>query len=404
MRVLFLTHRLPFPPNRGDRIRAFHIIRSLVRTADVEVVSLVHDDAEAADVEALQRRFNIRVTGLPVPGLRNRMAAGFALAGTKPLTHVLLDSPQAAEAITAIVRDRPPDVVLAYCSGMARFALEPPLAQFPLVIDLVDLDSAKWSALAKEAVPPMRWIYEREARRLGAFECRAIDRARATLVVNEREADAAWNIAHGGNIQVVRNGVDVEGLSPPADPTDAPRVVFCGVMDYAPNAGGVVWFAREVWPQVRKMCPSATFAVVGADPTATVRKLADPANGIEVTGRVSQIPPHLWNSAVSIAPLRVARGLQNKVLEAVAAGLPAVVTTEVFEGLPNEVRPACRLADSADDFARHTIRLLRMNGIERRAIASRATLHALSWEQQMSPLAGILANAAPPALRVRSAG
>lgn len=403
MRVLFLTHRLPFPPNRGDRIRAFNIIGSLARHADVEVVSLVHDDDERAQVGSLRRHFDIRVTPLPVPYLRTRAAAMLALAGTRrPLTHVLLDSPDAATALRAIVDERPPDVVLAYCSGMAKFALRAPLDRFPLVVDLVDLDSAKWAAMAEESRPPMRWIYERESRHLGAFERSAVLRAHASLVVNEREAAAVRRLEPRANVQVVPNGVELDTFAASGPPAEEPRVVFCGVMNYAPNVHAVSWFVREVWPEVRRICPAATFAIVGADPADAVLRLANPDLGIEVTGRVPETAPYLWRAAVSIAPLRIARGVQNKVLEAVAAGLPAVVTTDVFDGLPNEVRGACRVADTADEFARQTVRLLRLTGAERRAIAGRADCVALSWQRQMTPLTGVLADAMSLTLPARS--
>ena len=394
MRVLFLTHRLPYPPHRGDRIRAFHILRTLAPGMEVDLVSLVHDRTESDDVAQLRSRLGVRVTPVPVPYYSNRMAAALTLGGSRPLTHILLNSPDIIPAITSIVRERPPDVVLAYCSGMAQFALQTPLVDYPLVIDLVDLDSLKWADLAEKSGPPMRWIYKREARLLGAFERTAVRRARASLVVNDREADAVRAAAPDANVVVLPIGVELDALRPRTDPVNASRIVFCGVMNYEPNVRGVLWFAREVWPLVRKLCPPATLTIVGSDPTEPIRRLASASSGIEVTGRVPDVSPYLWNAALSIAPLQVARGVQNKVLEAVAAGLPTVVTSAVFEGLPNEIRIACRLADSPEDFARQTSRLLRMTGHERRAMASRANCAVLSWERQMAPLGRILADAA----------
>ncbi|MGC4081720.1 MAG: TIGR03087 family PEP-CTERM/XrtA system glycosyltransferase [Vicinamibacterales bacterium] len=393
MRVLFLTHRLPYPPNRGDRIRAFQILRSLVPDIEVDLVSLVHDDLEAGEVERLQQRLDVRVTAVRVPSYRNRLNAAFALAGRQPLTHVLLNARDVMPAITRIVEARPPDVVLAYCSSMAQFALQPPLAGIPLVLDLVDLDSAKWNDLAGKSRAPLRSIYSREARWLGTFEQTAIQHARTTLVVNEREADAVRRFANGASVVAVPNGVDLWTLQPSGAPIEEPRVVFCGVMNYPPNVDGVVWFAREVWPLVRKTIPAATFTIVGSDPTEAVRRLASAADGIDVTGRVPDVSRYLWESTLSVAPLHVARGVQNKVLEAVASGLPTVVTPAVFEGLPNEVRLACRLAETAEEFARQTTRMLRMTGTERRAMAARANVGALSWEQQLAPLKTLLTEA-----------
>jgi sugar transferase (PEP-CTERM/EpsH1 system associated) len=391
MRVLFLTHRLPFAPDRGDRIRAYHMLRTLTRIADVELLSLVHSKEEAKQVGPLRATFGIEITPVPVPYVRTRLSAVAALAGTMPLTHALLDSPVVSRALASIVSTRPPDLVLAYCSGMAKFAMQTPLADFPLVVDLVDLDSAKWDALAGESRAPMRWIYRRESRYLSVFERVALRRARATLVVNDREADAVRLLEPRANVQVVRNGVDIGQFTPSDTPVDAPRVVFCGVMDYGPNVDGVLWFAREVWPEVKRACPAATFTIVGSSPTERIRRLADQATGIEVTGRVPEVVPYLRRSAIAVAPLRIARGVQNKVLEAVAAGLPTVVTNDVFQGLPNEVRIACALGDNAREFTRQTIRLLRMPGGERRALANRADCRALDWDHQMQSLTSVLA-------------
>src|SRR5262245_30735801 len=147
MRILYLTHRLPYAPNRGDRIRAYHTLSVLKGKADVDLVSLVHDADEEAHQTALAGLVQ-NVAVAPVQALRNKVVGAFGLAGSRPLTHALLDSTAIRPILTRVVDARPPDVVLAYCSGMARFALEPPLRGLPLVVDLVDVDSQKWSELA----------------------------------------------------------------------------------------------------------------------------------------------------------------------------------------------------------------------------------------------------------------
>lgn len=391
MRVLFLTHRLPYAPNRGDRVRARHIIRALQPHMDVELASLVHDREEADAAIQTGREFGIPVTALPVPYVANRLRGIRALASPRPLTHTLLDSPRAHSALAGIVAARRPDVVLAYCSSMARFALEPPLAGIPFVLDMVDVDSAKWSALGASTRGPLGWVYRREARLLAAFERHVIGKARRTLVVNEREAELLRAMDPDAAVSALPLGIDVAQLAPPSPPTADLHVVFCGVMNYQPNADGVRWFAERVWPSVRRVCPRARFTIVGSTPTAAVRGLARPSSGIEVTGRVSDVRPYLWRAAVAVAPLLVARGVQNKVLEAVAAGLPAVVTSAVFEGLPNEVRGACRVADVPEEFAQHTLRLLRMSGAERRAVAARGDVAALTPERQLADLPRMIA-------------
>jgi glycosyltransferase involved in cell wall biosynthesis len=171
-------------------------------------------------------------------------------------------------------------------------------------------------------------------------------------------------------------------------------VVFCGVMNYAPNDEGITWFVRHVWPLVRARHPHATLAIVGSDPSQTVRRFSAADPSITVTGRVPDVREWLWDSAVGIAPLHVARGVQNKALEAIAAGLPIVITPAVAGGLPSEVAPAARAADTPVRFAEEVGDLLRRSPEQRRAIAAAADLGSLTWSRTLEPLLPILERAA----------
>jgi len=390
MRVLFLTHRLPYAPNRGDRLRAFHIARTLAPSVDLEIVSLTHDLDELAQIGRLEA-MGARVTAVPVPRLRTYAKAMVHLPGDRPLTHLLLDAPRIVDTFARIVRERRPDVVLAYCSGMARFALEAPLSGIPLVIDLVDVDSQKWAALSGSSRWPMRWIYGREARYLAGFERRMADAATATVVVNDRERDALLTLAPAARIAVVPNGIDLPPLAPRGAPAERPCLVFCGVMNYTPNVDGALWFFQNVWPAVRARRPDAELLLVGSDPAPAIRRMHSPEHGIEVTGTVDDVRPYLWRSAVAIAPLLTARGIQNKVLEAVGAGLPAVVSAQVLAGLPTPVRSACRVGASAERFAEEVLALLALSPGERRQVAASADMAELTWESQLRPLHRLLA-------------
>jgi sugar transferase (PEP-CTERM/EpsH1 system associated) len=317
------------------------------------------------------------------------MAAG--LTGGS-LTHALLDSASLKSACRELVATRRPDVVLALCSGMARFALEPPLRDMPLVLDMIDVDSEKWRSLSQTAPAPRRWIYGMEARRLARFEALASTAAQSVLVVNERERTVLRQIAPDATVHALPNGVECDELRPSGPPTDDPVVVFCGVMNYEPNEQGVLWFAREVWPAIRSQVPLARFCIVGSGPTAAIRRLADDPQ-ITVTGSVPDVRPYLWRSAVAVAPLLIARGIQNKVLEAVASGLPCVVTPAVSGGLPDEMRPACIEAVDATAFSVAVVSLLNRTGAERRELAGRANVGVLNWEARLAPLLPILTSA-----------
>ena len=201
-------------------------------------------------------------------------------------------------------------------------------------------------------------------------------------------------IAPGARVEVVPNGVDAARLRPTARPAGEPLVVFCGVMNYAPNEEAALWFAREVWPLVLAKRPDARFEVIGSSPTPVVQALADANQNITVVGAVPEVAPFLWKAAVSVAPLQTARGIQNKVLEAVAAGLPAVVTPIVADGLPGLVLPACRLAGSPQAFADAVLTYLEWTPERRRELALAVDFGPLSWDRTLAPVHTILAQAA----------
>jgi sugar transferase (PEP-CTERM/EpsH1 system associated) len=388
MRVLFLTHRLPYAPNRGDRIRAYYLMQEMARFADVSLFSLLHDEDEVA--QAGNVPFATHVATAFAPRLRNLTRGALGLPTSRPLTHALLDAPDARSVLSTFVAQHPPDVVVAYCSGMARFAMEPPLAGLPFVLDMVDVDSKKWDDLSHQGSHARRWVYRREARTLKAFEVRAAERAEAVTVVTERERDELLALTTRANVYVMGNGVDVEVFAPQGPPATEPVVIFSGVMDYAPNVEAATWFATEVWPIVRSARPDARFVILGARPSKAVLALAAKDASITVTGRVDAVQPYLWNAAVSVAPIAVARGIQNKVLEALAAGLPTVVSEAVAAGLPHAVSPGVAVAADPEGFARQVLALLSLTADERRHKATAADVASLSWASRLAALEGML--------------
>jgi sugar transferase (PEP-CTERM/EpsH1 system associated) len=390
MRVLFLTHRVPYAPNRGDRIRAFQLLRQLKRQGiPVCLVALAHDRDEMRQAARLSQMVDAMHV-LRVSRPLNLLTGVLRLATGQPLTHVLLDNPKMRKVLNEVCREWQPDLVLAYCSGMARFALEPPLGTLPFVLDMVDVDSFKWEALAASGRGPRSWIYRREARVLRRFEIDATRAARETLVVSSREQAALESLDPAFAPVVLPNGVDVEAFRNTALTSASFDVVFTGVFSYQPNEDGALWLIDHVWPLVLASVPQAHLTLVGMGPSQALQRRAADA-GVEVTGSVADVRPYLWRAAVAVAPLETARGVQNKVLEAVAAGLPAVVTAAVFEGLPEAVRPACRVAHGPREFADQVRELLCLSAERRRALASDASLDALSWENVLAPLGGILA-------------
>jgi sugar transferase (PEP-CTERM/EpsH1 system associated) len=373
------------------------MLQALQKYAKVTVASLVHDDEEASQIERLGSLATDLVTAR-VPRRTNLLRGSLKLLTTRrPLTLELLHAPDLKSFLEQSIARAKPDVVLAYCSSMARFAMEAPLNDTPFVLDMVDVDSAKWRALSQRASWPKRSIYAREAVCLAEFERAAIRAAAMTLVVNEREAAVVRELAPGAAVKVIQNGIDLAPFTPPTEPAAEAEVTFCGVLDYEPNEAAALRLARDIWPRVRRHRPDATLLLLGSRPTPAIRALPGFDSSIRVTGAVPDVKPFLWKSALAAVPLVTARGVQNKVLEALAAGLPVVVSPIVAEGLPESALPGCIVAGHDEEFARSILHLLDAGPAARREWAERASLERLTWSQQLEPLYDVL-------LRARQSG
>ncbi|MCA8957056.1 MAG: TIGR03087 family PEP-CTERM/XrtA system glycosyltransferase, partial [Planctomycetes bacterium] len=314
MKVLFLSQRVPYPPDRGDRITTFHFLRHLVDSgARVRVGCLAEEPQDAASVADLRGWVDdvcapeIHRTTRKLTSLRN-------LLTTAPLTTAFFWHRTLQRTVDRWVHEDPPDLVYVYSSSMAQFAL--PHRGPVRLMQFAELDSDKWRQYAENSRGPAAWIYRREAHRLLEFERRVAREFDVSVVVSEVEKDLFQQRIPGVVPEVLPNGVDVDHFRSRGDSAREPHtVVFTGVMDYEPNVQGVLWFVRECWPALRREFADAKLLVVGSRPVESIRRLAG-SDGIEVTGRVAEIPPYLDTAAAAIAPLHMARGVQNKVLEA----------------------------------------------------------------------------------------
>jgi sugar transferase (PEP-CTERM/EpsH1 system associated) len=337
--ILFLCHRIPFPPDRGDKIRSFHLLRKLAEIAPVHVGCFADDArdlsfapmlAESAKSQVVLQRNGSRVTG----GLRG-------LARNQPLLVALFDHPAMHQWVAKTLGERPIRTVVAYSVQMAHFVpVLPTTTRF--FMDFVDFDSAKYAAYGAEQSGPMGWINRREGRKLLAFERDVAMRADVSTFVSEAEA-AMFRAATGTGIDRVRameNGVALDYFDPAAsfaaltsaERGEGPLIVFTGQMDYRPNIEAVESFARQSLPLIRQSRPDTRFAIVGRAPTSAVQALAA-IPGVIVTGGVEDVRGWLAAADVVVAPLRIARGIQNKVLEAMAMARPVVASPQAAEGI-----------------------------------------------------------------------
>ncbi len=352
MRVLFLSQRVPYPPDRGDKITTHHFLRHLLaRGATVRVGCLAEDAAECEHAETLRKD----VADVCAPTISRRVRKFTSLRGLltgQPLTLPFFAHRQLSRTLAEWVQREPPDLIWVYSSGMAQFAM--PFAQVPVrLMQFAELDSDKWAQFAQRARGPLRAIYAREARTLLAYESAVARAFTLSAVVSEVERTLFRARITGVDPLVLQNGVDVEHFRIGDDARrQAHTAIFTGVLDYEPNVDGVLWFVREAWPRVRARFGDARLCVVGSRPAPAISALHG-RDGIEVTGRVAEVPPWLDQAAVSIAPLRLARGVQNKVLEAMSAGVPVVASPEAVQGLgaASEREPGLLLAGDPEAMA-----------------------------------------------------
>jgi len=397
--ILLLTHRVPYPPNRGDRIRAYHSLRYLSRQGNVWLGALADEPVEPGVKEHLQQLCR-EVALVPLAQQRRWVNAAWSLLGGETATAGLFRSSQLRGVVRQWTASTQFDAVVIFCSSMAQYLDAADAARANIIVDLVDVDSEKWFDYAKNARGPKRWLYLLEARRVRRLEQALARRANALTVVTEPEAQLLRSFCSAAEIHAVGNGVDTDYFHPgaagrPAEPLHA---VFVGVLDYHANVDGLCWFCENVWPQVKISLPEATFSIVGRRPTPTVRQLQR-FPGINVVGEVDDVRDHLARATVSIAPLRIARGVQNKVLEAMAAGVPVLASPQALTGLELQPGRDALCAQTPADWHSQLVRLLTGDAL-RSELAARGRAYVErhhSWQRQLAQL-GDLINA------TRSAG
>jgi sugar transferase (PEP-CTERM/EpsH1 system associated) len=366
MRVLMLAHRLPYPPHTGDKVRAYHVARHLARGHDLTLACLADEEGAPTSVTMLRREVgDIVCVRIQRRSQRLRSIWGLARGGSGTVKY--FDSGELRAALQARLRSRPVDLVYVSSSSMAQYVSE--FGAVPVVMDFVDVDSDKWRQYSRQLPWPKGWVYRLEARRLRAHELAAARRASRCIVATRREEELLRSFAPWAPTSVIQNGVDLDHFAPAGASATDPVIVFTGAMDYYPNVDAVTWFCHRVFPRIRLEVPAAQFLIVGKNPVRQVRALGALGN-VEVTGTVPDVRPFLRRAAVAVAPLRVARGVQNKVLEAMAMGLPVVASPRAHEGI--EARPGDHLfvADDPGEFANVVVRLLRTPAL--RGVAGRS--------------------------------
>lgn len=388
--ILYLVHRLPYPPNKGDKVRSYHLLRHLAARHRVFLGTFIDDPDDARHVPTLKEL----CADVHVEPLDPRLARVHSLAGLirgEALTLPYYRSANLAAWVGRVLRDNKPDAAVVFSGAMAQYV--PAEAGLRTLVDLVDVDSAKWSQYAGNHRWPLSWVYEREGRKLLAFERATVLQAAHSFLVTDAEVDLFLGLAPecAGRVEAVGNGVNAEFFSPEqplASPYSADEVpiVFTGAMDYWPNVDAATWFAADVLPVLAERVPSVRFSIVGMRPAPAVQALAGAR--VNVTGTVPDVRPYLAHARVVVAPLRVARGVQNKVLEAMAMGRPVVASAECAGGIDAERGSEFAVAAEASDYVERIVGLLgdRTRAEAMGAAARRRVLERYSWDARLSQI------------------
>lgn len=394
--LLFLVHRIPFPPNKGDKIRSYHFLKYLAEEFNIYLGTFIDDPYDwryTDDVDAL-------CAGTCYQKLQALPAKINSLQGLltgQPLSLPYYQNTALQTWVDDTLKTHHIRKVLVFSSVMARFIK--PHHQVDMVVDYVDVDSDKWRQYAENKRGIARWVYRREARYLLVYEQQLAARAQTGLFVSEQEAGLFKKLTPhlADKIGFVNNGVDTQYFSPYHDypcpyQADGQVLVFTGAMDYWANIDAVVWFANAVLPSLQSRFPGLKFYIVGSNPSKAVLELANNPN-ITVTGRVEDVRPYVAHARLAVAPLRIARGIQNKVLEAMAMGKAIVVTPAAMEGIPYEnTTPSLTVAvsDDADGMVRQLSEALKKPFTPVVEANRQFVIDRFSWQQNVHQLAGLL--------------
>lgn len=397
-KLLYIAHRLPYPPNKGDKIPSYNMLRFFSKTHDVYLGTFIDIEADWQYVDKV-RAF---CADTCILGINPRLAKLRSLKGLltgEPLSLPYYYSEAMQDWVDRVIEDVRPDEVLLFSGVTAQYVTGRLPAGTRSLIDFIDVDSDKWRLYAERHAWPMSWVYARESRKLLAFERAMAAEFDASIFVSEKEAAYFQSLAPevAGKVHWRVQGVDSAFFDPQLA-FDSPYqpgqrvMVFVGAMDYWPNIDAVSWFAEAMFPAIREQVADAVFCIVGMNPTEQVRRLAE-IDGIVVTGSVDDVRPYMAYAHCSVAPLRVARGIQNKVLEAMAMGNPVVATDNALNGIDfYDYTP--RRADDEQAFVKACVEVLGVDdptntpGMDLQA--RQLVLDHYNWDSSLQKVADLL--------------
>jgi sugar transferase (PEP-CTERM/EpsH1 system associated) len=360
MRILYLSQRVPYPPHRGDKLRSYHHIKFLSRFHEISLVCFADNTSDLLHKSAL-KVYCKSVDIILLSQFSSRLKAIGASITKTPFTLAYFHSDKLKKIVEAKLKNERFDLIFVYCSSMAQYVED--VVTIPKVIDFVDVDSEKWAQYSLHAKFPLHFIYSIEAHRLKAYEASLCSKFQRCFLVSEKEVNDFYQLVLPCKTVVpLLNGVDLEVFKPIKQPYDRLKLVFTGVMDYFANVETVLYFCREIFPFIRKEVPGIKFHVIGSNPVKELIDLGKKDKDIVITGYVEKIQPHVQNAAAFVAPMRIARGVQNKILEAMAMGVPVVTNSLGAKGVSAQPGTEILVADNPYDFAMQVVKLINDSG------------------------------------------
>lgn len=389
--LLFLCHRIPFPPNKGDKIRSFNILKKLSEQYDVHLGCFIDDPFDKQYIAGLDKycssvfHLNQNKTIAKIKGL-----TGFLT--NKPITLPYYFDMHMQQWVNRTIAQHNIEKVFIYSSSMAQYVQGEGDQELERVIDFVDVDSDKWRQYAEKKSGIAKWFFNRECKLLALEENTICAEFNHSLFVSPDEAKLFSDkqpIEQQSKVRGVLNGVDVKFFDPSNNFSEeklvpkVPFISFTGAMDYWANVDAVLWFVEHVWPLILAKKPDAVFCIVGGNPSSKVLALAKDKN-IIVTGRVHDVRPFIYNAQCVVAPLQIARGIQNKVLEAMSLNKAIVVTTMAMEGINAQESDGVLITDDKNTYAQACLALL---DDQQKTLTNRKwILEHFTWQQTLQPL------------------
>ena len=396
--LLYICHRTPYPPNKGDKITTFNLLKYLADRYKLYVAYFIDDRFDFQYIKNINHycedSFYVDICG------RSQLVSGVkSLLLNRPVSIAHYQSDALKKWVETTINQHQIEHIFVYCAAIGQFFDNIDLSNKKSMIHMADIDSDKWRQYAENKPWYSRWIYEREYRLLAGYEQKMLAKYDACAFITDDEANLFKQLSPpelAEKIMTVKNGVDTEYFDPEAefDYTDKPStahklICFTGAMDYWANENAVVWFCEQVWPKIQPHLPELKFYIVGSKPTEKVKSLAN-IDGVHVTGRVVDVRPYLHQSICAVAPLQIARGVQNKVLEAMSMALPVVMTSMAQEGieLPKEQLPL--VIDEPNQFAAAVRQLVKDKNDFLSSKNRQWIIDKFGWGNALSPIDTVL--------------